>query len=121
MSIKTGILNPSFENIISLSPAFWFGFPGRVNDLNNLSKKSICNLSVGTNEGDIFGDQVKNIFPKEWDLDFSNNNDFYISGVKKIEEELKLNNIKTNFVFKEKGQHNETHWNPILREFLVSI
>jgi enterochelin esterase-like enzyme len=121
MSIKTGILNPSFENIISLSPAFWFGFPGIVNDLNNLNKKSICNLSVGTKEGNIFGDQVKNIFPKEWDLDFSNNNDFYISGVKKIEEELKLNNIKTNFVFKEKGQHNETHWNPILREFLVSI
>ena len=121
MSIKTGILNPSFENIISLSPAFWFGFPGIVNDVNNLSKKSICNLSVGTKEGDIFGDQVKNIFPKEWDLDFSNNNDFYVSGVKKIEEELKLNNIKTNFVFKEKGQHNETHWNPILREFLVSI
>ena len=121
MSIKTGILNPSFENIISLSPAFWFGFPGIVNDLNNLSKKSICNLSVGTKEGDIFGDQVKNIFPKEWDLDFSNNNDFYVSGVKKIEEELKLNNIKTNFVFREKGQHNETHWNPILREFLVSI
>ena len=76
---------------------------------------------VRTKEGDIFGDQVKNIFPKEWDLDFSNNNDFYVSGVKKIEEELKLNNIKTNFVFKEKGQHNETHWNPILREFLVSI
>ena len=121
MSIKTGILNPSFENIVSLSPAFWFGFPGIVNDLNNLSKKSICNLSVGTKEGDIFGDQVKNIFPKEWDLDFSNNNDFYVSGVRKIEEELKLNNIKTNFVFKEKGQHNETHWNPILREFLVSI
>mgnify|MGYP003315272359 CR=1 FL=1 len=37
MSIKTGILNPSFENIISLSPAFWFGFPGIVDDLNNLS------------------------------------------------------------------------------------
>ena len=121
MSIKTGILNPSFENIISLSPAFWYGFPGIVNDLNNLSKKSICNLSVGTKEGDIFGDQVKNIFPEEWDLDFSNNNDFYVSGVKKIKEELKLNNIKTNFVFREKGQHNETHWNPILREFLVSI
>ena len=71
MSIKTGILNPSFENIISLSPAFWFGFPGIVNDVNNLSKKSICNLSVGTKEGDVFGDQVKNIFPEEWDLDFS--------------------------------------------------
>ena len=70
MSIKTSILFPQFRNIISLSPAFWFGFPGIVNDLNNLSKKSICNLSVGTKEGDIFGDQVKNIFPKEWDLDF---------------------------------------------------
>ena len=121
MSIKTGILNPSFNNIISLSPAFWFGFPGIVDDLNNLNKKSICNLSVGTKEGDIFGDKVKNIFPEEWDLDFSNNDDFYVSGVKKIEKELKLNKIKTNFVFKEEGQHNETHWNPILSEFLASI
>ena len=94
MSIKTGILNPSFENIISLSPAFWFGFPGIVNDLNNLSKKSICNLSVGTNEGDIFGDQVKNIFPKEWDLDFSNNNDFYVSGVKKLKRNLSRITLK---------------------------
>ena len=121
MSIKTAILNPSFNNIISLSPAFWFGFPGVVKDLSNLNKKSSCNLSVGTKEGDIFGDKVKNIFPGEWDLDFSNNNEFYISGVKKIEKELKLNNIKTNFVFKKEGQHNETHWNPILSEFLSSI
>ena len=36
-------------------------------------------------------------------LDFEVNNNFvYVSGVKKIEEELRLNNIKTNFVFKEK-------------------
>ena len=77
-----------------------------------LLKTKLCQVSQ---------DQVKNIFPKEWDLDFSNNNDFYVSGVKKIEEELKLNNIKTNFLFKEKGQHNETHWNPILSEFLASI
>ena len=121
MSIKTAILNPSFNNIISLSPAFWFGFPGIVEDLNNLSKQSICNLSVGTKEGDIFGDKVENVFPNEWDLDFSNNNDFYISGVRKIENELKLNNIKTNFVFKEEGKHNETHWKPILSKFLASI
>ena len=58
---------------------------------------------------------------ERFNLDFSNNNDFYVSGVKKIEKELKLNNIKTNFVFKEEGQHNETHWNPILSEFLASI
>ena len=121
MSIKTSILNPSFDNIISLSPAFWFGFPGIIDDLNNLSKQSICNLSVGTKEGDIFGDKVENIFPNEWGLDFSNNNDFYISGVKKIQKELIINNIKTNFVFKEEGQHNETHWNPVLSEFLESI
>ena len=121
MSIKTGILNPSFDNIISLSPAFWFGFPGIVDDLNNLSKQSICNLSVGTKEGSIFSDKVKNIFPEECDLDFSNNNDFYVSGGKKIKKELSLNNIKTNFVFKKEGQHNETHWNPILGEFLASI
>ena len=121
MSIKTSILYPTFDNIISLSPAFWFGYPGIVNDLDSLSKKSKCNISVGTKEGDIFGDDVRNIFPKEWDLDFSNNNNFYISGVKRIKEELEVRSINTNFIFKELGKHHETYWNPILKQFLLSI
>jgi len=76
---------------------------------------------VGTKEGDIFGDDVRNIFPKEWDLDFSNNNNFYISGVKRIKEELEVRSINTNFILKEEGKHNETYWNPILKQFLFSI
>ena len=121
MSIKTSILYPAFDNIISLSPAFWFGYPGVVSDLGNLSKKSTCNISVGSKEGDIFGDNVINIFPNDWDLDFSNNNNFYRSGVEKIKQELEFKNIDTNFIFKEEGKHNETHWNPILKHFLSSI
>ena len=90
MSIKTSILYPAFDNIISLSPAFWFGYPGIVNDLDSLNKKSTCNISVGTEEGDIFGDDVRNIFPKDWDLDFSNNNNFYVSGVKRIKRRIRV-------------------------------
>ena len=28
MAIKFSIINPEFNNIVCLSPAFWFGFPG---------------------------------------------------------------------------------------------
>ena len=121
MSIKTSVLYPAFNNIISLSPAFWFGYPGVVNDLVNLSKKSTCNISVGTKEEDVFGDDVRNIFPNDWDLDFSNNNKFYISGVERIKKELELNGLRTNFILQEEGKHNETYWNPILKQFLLSI
>ena len=121
MSIKTSILYPAFNNIISLSPAFWFGYPGVVNDLINLNKKSICNISVGTREADVFGDDVKNIFPNDWDLDFTNNNNFYISGVERIKKELELKGFRTNFILQEEGKHNETYWNPVLKEFLLSI
>tara|TARA_X000000368_G_scaffold181235_1_gene143101 strand:+ start:613 stop:1419 length:807 start_codon:yes stop_codon:yes gene_type:complete len=121
MSIKTSVLYPAFNNIISLSPAFWFGYPGVVNDLVNLSKKSICNISVGTKEEDVFGDDVRNIFPNDWDLDFSNNNNFYISGVERIKKELELNGLRTNFILQDEGKHNETYWNPILKQFLLSI
>ena len=121
MSIKTSILYPSFNNVIALSPAFWFGYPGIVNDLGNLSRESVCNISVGTKEEDVFGDDVKNIFPNNWDLDFSNNNNFYISGVEKIKKELESKGFKTNFILIEEGKHNETYWNPILKQFLLSI
>ena len=121
MSIKTSILYPVFNNIISLSPAFWFGYPGVVNDLVNLSKDSTCNISVGTKEKDVFGDDVRNIFPNDWDLDFSDNNNFYISGVERIKKELELKGLRTNFVLQEEGKHNETYWNPILKQFLLSI
>ena len=39
----------------------------------------------------------------------------------RIKEELELRNINTNFIFKEQGKHNETYWNPILKQFLLSI
>ena len=37
MSIKTSIMYPEFENIISLSPAFWFGYPKVIEDIQNLN------------------------------------------------------------------------------------
>ncbi len=69
----------------------------------------------------MLSNNVINIFPNDWDLDFSNNNNFYRSGVEKIKQELEFKNIDTNFIFKEEGKHNETHWNPILKHFLSSI
>jgi hypothetical protein len=74
-----------------------------------------------TKEEDVFGDDVRNIFPNDWDLDFSNNNNFYISGVERIKKELELNGLRTNFILQEEGKHNETYWNPILKQFLLSI
>ena len=121
MSFKTSILYPQFDNVISFSPAFWYGFPGIEEDLQYLSQNTLCNLSVGTDEGEIFGDEAKNIFPNEWELDFSNNDNFYISGVNRILEILKQRNIKTNFVFQDSGKHNEETWSFIFKEFLKSL
>jgi len=121
MSFKTSILYPQFDNVISFSPAFWYGFPGIEEDLQYLSQNTLCNLSVGTDEGEIFGDEARNIFPNEWELDFSNNDNFYISGVNRILEILKQRNIKTNFVFQDSGKHNEETWSFIFKEFLKSI
>jgi hypothetical protein len=121
MSFKTSILYPQFDNVISFSPAFWYGFPGIEEDLQYLSQNTLCNLSVGTDEGEIFGDEAKNIFPNEWELDFSNNDNFYISGVNRILEILKERNIKTNFVFQDSGKHNEVTWSFIFKEFLKSL
>ena len=121
MSFKTSILYPQFDNVISFSPAFWYGFPGIEDDLQYLSQNTLCNLSVGTDEGEIFGDEVRNIFPNEWELDFSNNDNFYISGVNRILEILKQRNIKTNFVFQDSGKHNEETWSFIFKEFLKSL
>jgi len=116
MSFKTSILYPQFDNVISFSPAFWYGFPGIEEDLQYLSQNTLCNLSVGTDEGEIFGDEARNIFPNEWELDFSNNDNFYISGVNRILEILKQRNIKTNFVFQDSGKHNEETWSFIFKE-----
>jgi len=121
MSFKTSILYPQFDNVISFSPAFWYGFPGIEEDLQYLSQNTLCNLSVGTDEGEIFGDEARNIFPNEWELDFSNNDNFYISGVNRILEILKQRNIKTNFVFQDSGKHNEETWSFIFKEFLKSL
>lgn len=121
MSFKTSILYPQFDNVISFSPAFWYGFPGIEEDLQYLSQNTLCNLSVGTDEGEIFGDEARNIFPNEWALDFSNNDNFYISGVNRILEILKQRNIKTNFVFQDSGKHNGETWSFIFKEFLESL
>ena len=121
MSFKTSILYPQFDNVISFSPAFWYGFPGIEEDLQYLSQNTLCNLSVGTDEGEIFGDEARNIFPNEWELDFSNNDNFYISGVKRILEILKQRNIKTNFVFQDSGKHNEETWSFIFKDFLKTL
>jgi len=121
MSFKASILYPQFDNVISFSPAFWYGFPGIEEDLQYLSQNTLCNLSVGADEGEIFGDEARNIFPNEWELDFSNNDNFYISGVNRILEILKQRNIKTNFVFQDSGKHNEETWSFIFKEFLKSL
>ena len=121
MSFKTSILYPQFDNVISFSPAFWYGYPGIEEDLQYLSQNTLCNLSVGSDEGDIFGDEARNIFPNEWDLDFSSNDNFYISGVNRILEILKQRNVKTNFVFQNLGKHNEETWSYIFKEFLKSL
>ena len=121
MSFKTSILYPQFDNVISFSPAFWYGYPGIEEDLQYLSQNTLCNLSVGSDEGEIFGDEARNIFPNEWKLDFSSNDNFYISGVNRILEILKQRNVKTNFVFQNSGKHNEETWSYIFKEFLKSL
>ena len=121
MSFKTSILYPQFDNVVSFSPAFWYGYPGIEEDLQFLNQNTLCNLSVGSDEGEIFGDEARNIFPNEWELDFSSNDNFYISGVNKILDILKQRNIKTNFVFKDSGKHNEETWSCIFKEFLKSL
>ncbi len=108
MSMKTSILFPQFKNIISLSPAFWFGYPSVLNDIKNLSNESSTYLYTGKKEGHIFDDHVKNIFPNNWDLDFSNNDDFYYSGVKNIKDSFDSNNNRVIFSFQDNGRHNET-------------
>ena len=121
MSIKTSILFPQFRNIISLSPAFWFGYPSVLNDVKNLSNESSTYLYTGKKEGHIFGDHVKNIFPNNWDLDFSNNDDFYYSGVKNIKDSFDSNNKKVIFSFQDNGRHNETSWATAILEILGKL
>ena len=121
MSIKTSMMFPQFRNIISLSPAFWFGYPSILNDVKNLSNESSTYLYTGKKEGHIFGDHVKNIFPNNWDLDFSNNDDFYYSGVKNIKESLDSNNKKVIFSFEDNGRHNETSWAAAILQILGKL
>ena len=121
MSIKTSIMYPQFENIISLSPAFWFGYPKVVEDIKNLNEKSATHLYTGKKEGHIFGKHVKDIFPNEWDLDFSNNDDFYFSGVQKIYEAFQLNNKNINFTYDENGMHNESSWATALLKIFLNL
>jgi enterochelin esterase-like enzyme len=121
MSLKTSIMFPAFNNVISLSPAFWFGFYELIEDLKNLNINSSINLTVGTNEGAIFNKHVSDLYPAEWDLDLTSNNKFYTSGVKKIYEQLLYSKIKTNFILKENGEHNENTWRVLLKDILLTL
>jgi len=121
MSLKTSIMFPAFNNIISFSPAFWFGYQELIKDLKNLNTNTSINLTVGTNEGKIFNKPVADLYPTDWKLDLSSNNNFYTSGVRKIYEELTNSNIKTNFILKDDGEHNETTWKVLLKDILISL
>jgi len=121
MSMKTSILFLLSGFLISLSPAFWFGYPSVLNDIKNLSNESSTYLYTGKKEGHIFGDHVKNIFPNNWDLDFSNNDDFYYSGVKNIKDSFDSNNKKVIFSFQDNGGHNETSWATAVLEILGKL
>ena len=90
-------------------------------DVKNLSNESSTYLYTGKKEGHIFGDHVKNIFSNDWDLDFSNNDDFYYSGVKKIEDSLQSNNKKVIFSYQENGHHNETSWATAILDILGKL
>jgi len=110
MALKFSIINPEFTNVICLSPAFWYGFPGILKDIPKIGGNTFIHLYTGKKEGHIFGDKVGNIFPSEWKLDFSTNDNFYLSGVNAIELKLNENNISHEYFIDEDGLHNEEHW-----------
>ena len=121
MSIKTSILYPEFENIISLSPAFWFGYPSILNDIKKLSHNTMTYLYTGMKEGHIFGDHVSNIFPNNWNVDFSNNDNFYFSGVKNINDSFELYEKSIKFFVNDNGLHNETSWASAMPEIFLNL
>jgi len=110
MALKFSIINPEFRNVICLSPAFWYGFPGILKDIPNIRENTFIHLYTGKKEGHIFRDKVRNIFPSEWKLDFSTNDNFYLSGVNAIELKLSENNISHEYFVEEDGLHNEEYW-----------
>jgi len=110
MALKFSIINPEFTNVICLSPAFWYGFPGILKDIPKIGGNTFIHLYTGKKEGHIFGDKVGNIFPSEWKLDFSTNDNFYLSGVNAIELKLSENNISHEYFVEEDGLHNEEYW-----------
>ena len=75
----------------------------------------------GKREGHIFEKHVEDIFPIEWDLDFSNNDDFYFSGVQKIYEAFQSNNKNVNFTYDENGMHNEGSWATALLKIFLNL
>ena len=118
MAIKFSIINPEFKNVICLSPAFWYGFPGVLEDIKNIQKSTFLHLYTGKKEGHIFGDKVNKIFPTNWNLDFSTNDNFYLSGVNLIEKTLTKHNLSHEFFTEEEGMHNETYWRKELTRYL---
>ncbi len=121
MAIKFSIVNSDFNNVICLSPAFWFGFPGVLKDIKKLNKNTFLYLYTGKKEGHVFGDHVKNIFPKEWELDFSTNDKFYVSGVNLIKKYCIKESLQYEYSTEEEGMHNETYWAKILGKYLKNF
>jgi enterochelin esterase-like enzyme len=53
MALKFSIINPEFTNVICLSPAFWYGFPGILKDIPNIEKIPLF-ISTQVRKRDIF-------------------------------------------------------------------
>ena len=78
-------------------------------------------LYTGMKEGHIFGDHVSNIFPNNWDVDFSNNDNFYFSGVKNINDSFELYEKSIKFFVDDNGLHNETSWASAMPEIFLNL
>ena len=87
-------------------------------DIKNIQKSTFLHLYTGKKEGHIFGDKVNKIFPTNWNLDFSTNDNFYHSGVNLIEKTLTKHNLSHEFFTEEEGMHNETYWRKELTRYL---
>ena len=90
---------------------FWVNFPYNLLKITKQDKMG---------DSKKFTIKANSIKPAEWGLDYTNNNAFYVSGVKKINETIKENNIETNFIQLPNGKHNENSWNQVLDKFLIS-
>ena len=52
---------------------------------------------------------------------FSNNDNFYFSGVKNVNDSLALNKKNVKFFIDENGLHNETSWASAMPEIFLNL